>query len=534
MCSAGFLSAQSFISPTLSDQFLANVTTYDAASASASSSEDDVTINCDMLNDGSGNAIKAIAWDEGSASFQAHLYFEDGQGNDVFLQFDGVHPDIVLGNGENGAYRAAVVYIAGIYPVIDFYTLTGLGTTSFAATYTGTVQLSTNSVGSVSGSSDIPHIDMWSDNTAGAQVNGLPGMWDFVVTWEEGLLGDINYNWGNIVSETMYDVSPGRQVNIAVPASGRKFTDVACYTNLSTNTRWAAFTYVDGVNVDVAEMNFTGATPPSPLPALSTPINYGVGVTNNFLPRIEAMSQWDPSSFAIPWQMVVSHGSACYEYNTVTTGSDISTSLLWTGNFKSTAIAAGLGYTGNEPNLGNAQYTLGYLEWTGNPAPPLTFPINYYARGINAATGLLTDPDYYVINTGIVYGMNNYYFADVSKSLALSNCSNSGDYLLSVWYDGDDVSATGSIWYKLSGNSSPMQFKMGAVATVDGSAKLYPNPAKDRIFLSNTRGVYNVYDFVGRNVLSGTLGTDGIEISALPAGLYMLKIGGEAYKFTKQ
>ncbi|MBS1783663.1 MAG: hypothetical protein JSS78_11400, partial [Bacteroidetes bacterium] len=66
--------AQVFVNPAMPDQWLTTVTTTNAGVPV--SLPDDVTINCDMLNDGKGNAIKAIAWDEGSRSQQGYLYFE--------------------------------------------------------------------------------------------------------------------------------------------------------------------------------------------------------------------------------------------------------------------------------------------------------------------------------------------------------------------------------------------------------------------------------------------------------------------------
>ncbi|MBS1781824.1 MAG: hypothetical protein JSS78_02030, partial [Bacteroidetes bacterium] len=138
--------AQVFVNPAMPDQWLTSVTTTNAGVPV--SSPDDVTINCDMLNDGKGNAIKAIAWDEGSRSQQGYLYFEDGKGNTTTYKVKGVHPDIVLGDDRDRLgvdYRVAVTYIdPGGYPMLAFYKLIMLGTPSFTVVPLNVIQLSTN------------------------------------------------------------------------------------------------------------------------------------------------------------------------------------------------------------------------------------------------------------------------------------------------------------------------------------------------------------------------------------------------------
>src|SRR5690606_33360665 len=132
----------------------------------------------------------------------------------------------------------------------------------------------------------------------------------------------------------------------------------------------------------------------------------------------------------------VSANSPAWSYNDkVVGGTDISTSVLSWANIKSTAVAAGLGFNyGINAAIGNDQYTGGYYDWSNT--------ISNYARAIDKVTGVAIDPDYYQINDQPMWGMPDYNLADVSRGLALSNCSNSGDYILSAWYDGEDVGAT--------------------------------------------------------------------------------------------
>ena len=66
------------------------------------------------------------------------------------------------------------------------------------------------------------------------------------------------------------------------------------------------------------------------------------------------------------------------------------------------------------------------------------------------------------------------------------------------------------------------------VAMQSVSLQLYPNPATDRLMLSADMPVQRVqvFDMTGRMVMSST-GTE-LDVSALPAGLYMLRAMGEA------
>ncbi|MBS1774923.1 MAG: hypothetical protein JSS64_01430, partial [Bacteroidetes bacterium] len=82
--------AQVFVNPTLPDQWLTSV--------NLNQWYHPVNINCDMLSDGAGNQIKAIAWDEGPGTFNTHLHFDDGSGHTAQYTLPALLPDIVLGN----------------------------------------------------------------------------------------------------------------------------------------------------------------------------------------------------------------------------------------------------------------------------------------------------------------------------------------------------------------------------------------------------------------------------------------------------
>lgn len=75
-------------------------------------------------------------------------------------------------------------------------------------------------------------------------------------------------------------------------------------------------------------------------------------------------------------------------------------------------------------------------------------------------------------------------------------------------------------------------------AKAQTSFTLYPNPAKDYVNIDIAENVNNneviVYDLTGRQVLSQKLSSNTINVSALPAGIYILKIDNITGKFVKE
>lgn len=65
---------------------------------------------------------------------------------------------------------------------------------------------------------------------------------------------------------------------------------------------------------------------------------------------------------------------------------------------------------------------------------------------------------------------------------------------------------------------------------------LYPNPAKDVIFIENLTSNDNlvaIYSMSGSLVSKQTLSSNAVNISALPRGLYIMKINNNVLKFSK-
>ena len=282
---------------------------------------DDVTVNCDMLtNAADGTPIKAIAWDERGRSIRTHLYFEDGQGNVAIQNIDnpiiGKRPDIVLGDdirfpGVN--YRAAVIYVAADDRVkIRFYTLTNIGTPGFTATADALeITLGSNKQLYAHDTDPQPHIDMWSDanNRITDYIgNNLHGMWEWVATWSEPNGGVSYYNnvWyahGHI-NNSIITIPASLSGTIATVHKDRcKMSDVACYTDITTGQKIAAFVYCtpyDPNYMVVTELDMT--TSGSHFVSAMTVLNSAWA----FFPRIESMSQYHPWIEPAKWQVVVS------------------------------------------------------------------------------------------------------------------------------------------------------------------------------------------------------------------------------------
>ena len=70
------------------------------------------------------------------------------------------------------------------------------------------------------------------------------------------------------------------------------------------------------------------------------------------------------------------------------------------------------------------------------------------------------------------------------------------------------------------------------------SIQIYPNPVKDELFIKNAEqfsGLITIYGIDGRKVLVKNISEkDGIDVSALSRGVYILTVNNQAQKFSKQ
>ena len=71
----------------------------------------------------------------------------------------------------------------------------------------------------------------------------------------------------------------------------------------------------------------------------------------------------------------------------------------------------------------------------------------------------------------------------------------------------------------------------------NSSVTYYPNPVKDELFIESETDIdkFEIYDIAGKQILTGNLSNEkSINVSALSAGTYLLKIGDFCNKFVKK
>lgn len=75
-------------------------------------------------------------------------------------------------------------------------------------------------------------------------------------------------------------------------------------------------------------------------------------------------------------------------------------------------------------------------------------------------------------------------------------------------------------------------------AAVSKSFTIYPNPVKDVLNINSSNSVRDftteIYDLTGRQVFYNNSGQSTVNVSALPAGMYILKTGNNTGKFIKE
>src|SRR5690606_32177915 len=150
--------------------------------------------------------------------------------------------------------------------------------------------------------------------------------------------------------------------------------------------------------------------------------------------------------------------------------------------------------------------TVGFFPWADS---------GIYARRVSAFSVMVTPsapwPSVYKVNN-----VDMAYPWDIARYYALSNCSNTGQDLMSAWYNGTDIV------YKISNNN--MAFKSTIATTIiNGKAgvSIHPNPAKGILNVHGTIGMsFMITDITGRTMISGKLhsANEVIDISSLTPG----------------
>ena len=174
-------------------------------------------------------------------------------------------------------------------------------------------------------------------------------------------------------------------------------------------------------------------------------------------------------------------------------------------------------------DMGKQQYTIGFFpRWLKN----------VFTRKITP-TGVMA-PNWWQVNCASA--PVNYPW-DASRSMAVTNCSNSGLNLVTAWYDGANA-----VW-KESPNAMLFKTTGKGGNTFGRQLSVYPVPARDELHISGADegDAYSVWDATGRKLKEGRLGSKGtIDIIALSAGYYQMRISNgsdgntQTLRFTKQ
>lgn len=198
-----------------------------------------------------------------------------------------------------------------------------------------------------------------------------------------------------------------------------------------------------------------------------------------------------------------STGTAGYENFTsvstnVTRGSayTISITPVWTSTKYSEAYAVYIDYNGDGDFTDS-----GELAWT--KAGSTTSPV----------TGSITIPSTATVGSTRMRVMMKY------SSIPTSSCEaftygQVEDYTLNI----------------VSSGKGDLQNTKDLITDV----KLYPNPVKDQLYISNTTSEdYKIFDMGGKLIDSGKLQRGSVNVSSLVKGAYMIQIGESAKRFIK-
>jgi hypothetical protein len=188
----------------------------------------------------------------------------------------------------------------------------------------------------------------------------------------------------------------------------------------------------------------------------------------------------------------------------------------------SACVAAGATCSYYTNSIGNVQYTVGFCVDYYNGAALPAGKQHVYERQIDPSTGTFFNTNTYQASSTAL----NFPW-DINRNMAVSNTSNFGQDLISVWYNGSDI-----VWKE----STPdvMVFRMthnGSAQNEQPALSLAPIPASNEMFIRGISGGeyvdYTITDMAGRSVAKGSTNAgSSLNVSTLPRGHYLLHIAG--------
>ena len=107
-------------------------------------------------------------------------------------------------------------------------------------------------------------------------------------------------------------------------------------------------------------------------------------------------------------------------------------------------------------------------------------------------------------------------------------------------YDFVDNQPLSTSYYRLRQIDNDGKETLSKVISIQSKGKgkaltIYPNPVSNTLTLENTEGVnFQILNLLGQQVLNGKMNGQRLDVSRLPQGTYVLKVGTEVAKFVKQ
>lgn len=442
-------------------------------------------------------------------------------------------------------------------------------TTPTGLSFSGGPALNTTGSGRCSN----PHIDMSADALWTTYSGNYYPLHHYAIVWEQdfamfqpqgiyGLVGFWGSNSGTTAQFYNGPVTPIILADVSHP-------DVACLGYITppvlpaTASRNIYVSCISNGNGDVLKVEFEADKTINIVGGFST---VTVAPGGSFLewhynPRIESIVAADLPGFAQEiWQIVCESdpGTGNREiraYNNMTplftpaAVYDLGTVATFVGNHAKPVVSGvGEGCHPGATNIysHNKHFTTSYYtEHTHMGLNGGTIEGDYFANAIYQPTGYPMPfgpyPDYYEINKNVL--QSSFVNIQNEPVIATTSCSNTGHELFSVWYEGWDGGAIGTVNYKFNGDTYSYKNGTTGVAHVNKEKdyNIYPSPATTTLHVQGADNTaYRIVDAIGKTVASGTVtaGANTIAVNQLAAGTYLISLTENGYtqqaRFVKQ
>lgn len=522
------------------------------------------TLNCDMIDIAYNGKLTAVVYDgysvtNGQQECGLRVDFNgtpSWAGITDIISTSGQYrnPDVAIIDKTNGTlgkdYRIIISVENTWTNEIELFeaTITNVGGT---ISYPGISPLRTIPNTHAAGKMCNPHIDAAGD--PGIRVSNLSygllyyGSDDFVVCWEEhsGFLPGI---WAS-----PYNYSTALTANnpVQVFSGYAQWSDVACRGHY-TKTPPASATYTASISLvdSISRMIWVGYITADKTGTVYSsgggmPISPGTpGRPDYGYPRIEARRVGDVTPGVVNWEVVAdaNTGLGFWEIHTFNDVAGLTPLAVSSTNNHYRPAVTGTGQANSATgvvNFGSEKFTVSYYSDDVTAFTNSSPGGDYVSNFVDMNGGGLFSPDYYEVQN---YSLNQFFTVG-EPCIAVSTSSNTGDDLLTVYYDGYN-GTNGEIKYKFM-NGNTINYKTGSntPANIVSSQdyKLAPNPAKNVMEVYGVAdGSYTITDMMGRIVKSGSMSNNisQLDVSNLQTGNYILNITEnkktQHLKFVKQ